>query len=600
MMTVAILTNCTDQNEIADVSFTPVDVSLAFSIPNMYEGSVVTTRMADSVVQLSYNYYRGLKDVHIIPFKTTETITKNDDPFIFDATGRNESGRVAGKPSELTPESAFYYYPECSFWPGTASMLFYAKGANTVIVDGTIIPETNKAYYGSTLMTGNDNRTPSNIQFSPDKICPEATIDAKAHALADYLTEIANTKGWDATNDAKLTALYQNFLHQDNLGNYGVIAGSSASIRAFVEELYDEVGKYETAEAQTLAEAIRTNIKKGATVDDKGNVALTSDLAGYPANIGLPDGAVTMQWNGTTFLPLTKTTIEAAITSIDHFAYPAELCYYGNSQIKTSKNKVAETVYQKESTWEDVLGHYKTGTVVNSGTKSAAMVSPVQYGVARLSIKLKIMDVLTTPLLDANGEKVSFADTYYPLTAVIVGGQYPVGFDFRPETAEAWPSDETSSKKKTDQMLFVYDPQVKTKKNPDTDTYDYYCLSSTNDVGNTNTLVLQTYEKKNVKFVLEFENRSGKKFMGYDGIVYPGTKFYLIGEVNPSTAESVMTNENKNRVFTQDYTTTFMVRVKSFANAYNVMPDLLAPRMEIGVEVPNWETIRPTTVELQQ
>ena len=86
MMTVAILTNCTDQNEIADVSFTPVDVSLAFSIPNMYEGSVVTTRMADSVVQLSYNYYRGLKDVHIIPFKTTETITKNDDPFIFDAS----------------------------------------------------------------------------------------------------------------------------------------------------------------------------------------------------------------------------------------------------------------------------------------------------------------------------------------------------------------------------------------------------------------------------------------------------------------------------------------------------------------------------------
>ena len=38
--------------------------------------------------------------------------------------------------------------------------------------------------------------------------------------------------------------------------------------------------------------------------------------------------------------------------------------------------------------------------------------------------------------------------------------------------------------------------------------------------------------------------------------------------------------------------------IPNFKSAYNVMPDLLAPRMEIGVKVENWETIRPTTVEL--
>ena len=150
----------------------------------------------------------------------------------------------------------------------------------------------------------------------------------------------------------------------------------------------------------------------------------------------------------------------------------------------------------------------------------------------------------------------------------------------------------------TDQMLFIYDPQVRTKKAADGSAYDYYCLSSSGDVGNTNTLVFQTYEKKNVKIVLEFENRSGKKFMGYDGIVYPGTKFYMIGEVNPSTATTTVTAENKNRVFTQDYTTTFDVQVENFKSAYNVMPDLLAPRMEIGVKVTNWETIHPTTIEI--
>ena len=39
-------------------------------------------------------------------------------------------------------------------------------------------------------------------------------------------------------------------------------------------------------------------------------------------------------------------------------------------------------------------------------------------------------------------------------------------------------------------------------------------------------------------------------------------------------------------------------QIRHIKNAFNVMPDLLAPRMEIGVKVEKWETIRPTTVEL--
>ena len=603
MMAVAVLTGCSEREESPVVNDMPVDVSLAFSIPDMYDGPAVQTRMADSVVQISDGCYRGLKDVRLIPFNTLGTITKSDNPFFFDANGRNESGRVAGKPSELTPEAAFYYYPECSFWPGTASLLFYAKGANTVEVNGIAIPADNKAYYGSTLMTGEDNRTPSRIQFSPEQIWSKTTVDVRAQALADYLTAIVNATGWEVTEDPKLKALYYNFLHQDASGNSGVIAGSSACVRAFVEELYMEVGDYETNDGKTVAEAIRAAIKSGATVDEEGHLTLTTwnetPLTGYPANIGLPDGAAAIQWNGSAFQPQTKTSVESAITSMDRFVYPAELCYYGNSTIKTSKYEVAKSVYQKATTWDDVLERYKTGTVVNSGTKSAAMVSPVQYGVARLSVKLGIMDVLTTPLKDANGEVVTFDNSYYPLTAVIVGGQYPVGFDFRPETVQPWPTGETAKKAMTDEMFFVYDTQVKTKKMGD--TYDYYCLSSSGDVGNTNTLVLQTYEKNNVKIVLEFENRSKKKFTGYDGIVYPGTKFYLIGEVNPSyptEGVTVKTEENQDRVFTQDYITTFKLRIESFKFAYNVMPDLLASKMEIGVKVAQWESIRPTTVEL--
>ena len=599
MAVMAVLTGCADNETVEPtpvVGDKPVAVSLAFSMPDV----AAQTRMADEVVQTSYDLFRGLKDVRIIPFKVAGTITKDHLPFVYDEYGGDESGRVTGKPSELTP-SAYYYYPDCAFWSGTSSVLFYGLGANSVQVGDETIPASNKAYYGSTATNYLDATGPAVFRFGPDQICPLASIDDRAQALADYMTAVANTPGWSSTEDAKLMALYLNFLKRDASGDYAVMGGSSANIRAFVEELYAEVGLRESDNA--LAEAIRTSIKTGAdvVVNDDGkvtNVTLKDELTGYPANVGLPDGAAALQWNGTAFAVHTQTTVESAITSIDRFAWPAELCYYGNSTIVTSGEKVDGSVYLDAKTWNDVLDHYTNGSMITSTTKSAAMISPVQYGVARLSVRLK--KVLVTPFMDANYDIVSFDDTYYPLTAVIVGGQYPVGFDFCPETVQSWPTDEAASKAMTNQMFFVCDTQVKTKKTTTADgnAYDYYYLSNTADEGCTNTLLLQSYEGKNVKVVLEFENRSGKKFTGYDGIVYPGTKFYLVGEVNPTTADDGITDENKKRVFTQDYTTTFDVQVESFMKAYNVMPDLLAPRMEIGIKVENWETIRPTTVEL--
>lgn len=599
MAVMAVLIGCADhesEEPTPVVGDKPVAVSLAFSMPDV----AAQTRMADEVVQTSYDLFRGLKDVRIIPFKVAGTITKDRLPFVYDEYGGDESGRVTGKPSELTP-SAYYYYPDCAFWSGTSSVLFYGLGANSVQVGDETIPASNKAYYGSTATNYLDATGPAVFRFGPDQICPLASIDDRAQALADYMTAVANTPGWSSTEDAKLMALYLNFLKRDASGDYAVMGGSSANIRAFVEELYAEVGLRESDNA--LAEAIRTSIKTGAdvVVNDDGkvtNVTLKDELTGYPANVGLPDGAAALQWNGTAFAVHTQTTVESAITSIDRFAWPAELCYYGNSTIVTSGEKVDGSVYLDAKTWNDVLDHYTNGSMITSTTKSAAMISPVQYGVARLSVRLK--KVLVTPFMDANYDIVSFDDTYYPLTAVIVGGQYPVGFDFCPETVQPWPTDEAASKAMTNQMFFVCDTQVKTKKTATADgnAYDYYYLSNTADEGCTNTLLLQSYEGKNVKIVLEFENRSGKKFMGYDGIVYPGTKFYLIGEVNPTAADDGITDENKKRVFTQDYTTTFDVQVESFMKAYNVMPDLLAPRMEIGIKVENWQTIRPTTVEL--
>lgn len=581
MMVVTTLTGCTDQVELTSTSDVPVSVSLAFSLPE--EAIQAGTRMADSVVQISSDKYRGLQDVHLIPFTKEGKIGLGDEPFIYEAS-RDESGRVWNKPNSSCPDAAFYYYPDCIFKSGTASVLFYGRGAYSVQVNGSAISGDDKSYYGSTAATMT-NLAPASISFSPVQIHTSTAPDAKANALTQYMTSIANTEGWSTTDDAKLKALYLNFTKRD-----AVIAGSSACIEAFVEELYIEVGKREAD--NELAEAIRNKIKEGADVTGSGDevtLTLKDNLSGYPTNIGLPDGAAAMKWDGTAFLAQTTTTVESAITSIDRFVYPAELYYYGNSTLKTSRKKVEESIYQTENTWEGVLNNY-TGTVVDAGIKSAAMVSSVQYGVGRLSVRL---NKITHDLLDAKGDIVTWDDTSFPLTAIIVGGQYPVGFDFRPETFSATPSDE----EKDEALRYIYDSQVRTNKKSD-DTYDYYYMSKTGDTGYANTLVLQSYNGEKVSIVLEFENNSGKKFMGHDGIVYPGTKFYLVGTVNPALQPS--TGDNGGRVFTQDFTTKFNMGVESLKYAYNVMPDLLAPRMEIGVRVVNWETLRPTVIELQK
>lgn len=600
MALAAILTGCADRDASVDtgnIPVSPVNVSLSFSMPAVSGVSGSQTRMADEVVQTDPAKYRGLKDVHMIPFTASGKITKGDVPTVKALYNPTDEGRVD---NAVVTNAAFYRYPSCEFSPSTASVLFYAKGANTATVGSTTILATDKAFYGSTLATGFDNGSLSAIKFKPEQIYPSEVIDAKAQALADYLTAIANTTGWSTTNDPKLKALYLNFIHMNNEGNYALIAGSSVNIKVFVEELYAEAGKYESD--PTTADAIRASIATGADITSGVVTALKDELKGYPANIGLPDGAAAMQWNASQkeFVPQVKTTIETDITSIDRFVYPAELCYYGNSTLRTSNTEVNKAVYENATDWLSVLELYNSGATVSENTKSIALVDAVQYGVARLSVKLKKMDLQTNPLKDAHDEKVKFSDDCYPLTAVIVGGQYPVGFDFRPETVQPWPAGSTESAKLNSEVFFAYDSQVKTNKSSGTD--DYYYMSRSGDTGNTNTLLLQTYKDKNVRMVLEFENKSGEKFMGHDGIVYPGTKFYLVGEVNveTATAQSNKTEENQGRVFTQDYTTTFEFQIESFKNAYNVMPDLLAPRMEIGVKVANWETIRPTIVELQQ
>ena len=196
---------------------------------------------------------------------------------------------------------------------------------------------------------------------------------------------------------------------------------------------------------------------------------------------------------------------------------------------------------------------------------------------AHVQIILKKTDSST--LKDAGGADIPVGDAKLPLTGVIIGGQLPVGFDFTPTTAYPFYSEAD--------MKFIYDNQLPTLH-----------LSSSADASQPiNTLVLQTYDKKKVPVALELTNNSGDKFKGLGGDILNGTKFYLVGEIDPEQFKDDSRTEIRDRVFTQDYTTILNIKVTGLEKAYNVVPNLLSPRLEMGVELtPEWVATTPEEV----
>jgi hypothetical protein len=190
---------------------------------------------------------------------------------------------------------------------------------------------------------------------------------------------------------------------------------------------------------------------------------------------------------------------------------------------------------------------------------------PLQYGVGRLQLEVETLPV-TTLLKDSKNNSVLVSTATLPLTGVIVGGQYPVGFDFCP-TGEP---DNVNAR-------FIYDRVVSSNQS-------------------LTTLVLKSYDGEKIPIALEFENKTGNLFYGKDCVIYPDTKFYLLAELDPT---GMGTGDYAGRVFTQDYTTEIGMKITSLAKAYCCMPDLLSPQLEIGMQVQTqWIQSTTTTVKL--
>jgi hypothetical protein len=603
-MTSVILAGCQKQDEVTDVpkpapSYVLAD--LALSLP----ASSASTRLSADVVQADGQTFRGIQKLTLIPFSKQGKVEKDDRPSYYSGFDSYIDRTTPALKEDFDPR--FRYYDKVYLMNGVASFLTYGQAtaaSDNKAINGSLISKVagEKASIPDRLTV-----TAGDLSFELETIYNEMDAEGKliipeeAQAIADYLTTIANAKvtvdgneySWSDTYsvNATLWGLYYSFISTLPAGKYGVIAGSAANVKAYVDELYTKLQELlnqdenfgDGSVPRAIAAEIKSKISSNTVLDTYEH---------YPENRYLPDGAAVLQWGKKTdntygFIPKVQTTNTANVSSMNRYTYPAELYYYGNSLIKTSNDEVPATSYSGKTTWESVVSSlYKSGSVVSSNTKAVAIVDPMQYAVARLQGTVQVEPSISTYLLDAEETQVPLTNgsnnPSFKVTGLIVSGQYPVNFDFTPKYDGA----------SEDNEHFVYDSNL--SSNPmyltTTVTAPFY------------TLVMQTHDFEDVTVILELENNSGKDFRGENGIVYNGTKFYLAGKVvfSDGDANSVATSEQDDvscRVFTQDHTTILNMKVKSLAKAYNVMPNIQSGRLEVGVEINlKWEQQTPQTI----
>lgn len=589
-----MLTSCSNYDEEIVTGNTPVRVELAYTFSP--SAAANQTRQSSDVVVPNTSAPRLPDNLMIVPMK-------GENPQKTETTWNEPVKKVNS--SRYT--SLYYYSQYCDFEQGVDGCLVYGSandvtpptGVDSKVYNGKLNPSVNLSPVmdQSTLVL-------NNLTFDLDPIFKSEAfnetdntgkdgIPTEASTLAGYLTDVANSQAaggqyWKNSNNVILKNLFDNFT------NYGRnLPGSAASVKALLTALYTVADSYLNS-SETIGEpekailrAIKTNI------DLIGDVTATS----YPRNINLPDGAAALRWveveeNNETvkkFMPQMQTTTLDDINTITRFTYPASLYYFVNSGIKTSDGMVSlPTEYNKvtnpvtETAWNEILTqNFTADTKVTATTKAVALTDPVQYAVAQLQVNTSYSTPSGKPantLPDAVNANIE-VDGKFILKGVIICGQRPVNYNFVP-------GDNSDALTK-----FIYDSQVKENCTLSASSTDAACT----------TLVLQSYAGEDVNIILEYENNSDDlTFKCVDGIVYPHTRFYLIGKVEAAGGKGG-DEISSGRVFTKDYITTVNMTVTSLAKAYNVLPNLLGGGLELGVELTTkWIQAETTNVLLNE
>lgn len=533
-------------------------MSLALSLKTIGSREV-STKMSQEITQTQTgDNFRGIEEIIVVPYRTSsgDSVRYGDQRIgIVELQNPGIQNTFAS-----TANAGLVYYNNSHYY----RIAFVPTGTNRVLAYGKAIDKgyvTNKAglHRNGTL---------------------EATVLDKpvsAEGIAFNLKPILGTMQDNGNEVREIDVIYETadaLIDALNVVVDALRGSSEPLIRSILDEIKRD-NQILACSYLTFDTIVREVVSKMQQSGKNDNVVLTAitqlntlmtGVGAFPSSYGIPEGALGFWWNGDRFLRLIS-DINIAIVDPGSYCYPPNLWYFTNSPVRTA-NKDENLVDQYAATnpsWNDNIldQYYISGTSVSSTSRSVAIENQLQYGVALLELSL--------------GE-CSVTEAYgCPLTGVIVGDQKDVDFNFNPKSTSA--------------SRYVFDNVVSGLS---------LGAASTATV---ETLVLQTRDRVNqnkVHFALEFKNTTQETLHCQQGDIFPNARFYFVGELDPRADDVTQpSGETLYSVFVKDHKTHITAKINSLGNAYNTVPDLHEPQLEIGIVAEmKWDQITPQSVKL--
>ena len=548
----------------------------------------VSTRMSDVNTQHTNNMatnFLGLVDLEMFAFEKAPSsgVTSTRTIRIGNNTGNTDNNHWRR------------LYSDIAIPVGTTNMVLYTRASKENSTSST--PKT-KFQAGSltnpyTTFTDEAKPTLSELKFNLETIHSDNDFATQGTAILNKLNAIAQTKAtvsgatieWSNIEAATIGTPEERKILQDLYKDFvSLTAGSEKSVICAINDLKAAVETQKLTEFSDLTKAITDNC----------TTSYLNNSFGFPRNINLPDGAAVLSFNSDS-----KTFKYKEITAgvpngsnlVDHktITYPSELAYFVSSPVGTSSTKDKRTDLPDYNAW---LNNTETwteyGNVVKGNTTLVVLKEPVQYGVACLESKIKcdktsLEDNAKQIIKSTANNFLTVPEVGITVTGILVGGQ-PQGVEWNFEPASDAKFDHT-----------IYDQDMNGIAAKTSATNPNYTLV----LDNKNSSTTNAPQSK-VYVTVELENNMGD-FYGAKGLIPKGSKFYLVGVLDPNgtTATKPSTSENIDRVFVKDHTTVANFIIKNLQNAYNHIPDLRTSKINVGLAVDlSWQKGITFDVEL--
>lgn len=540
-------TACSSEEEVVvnNPTFdgTSVKTEFALNVPTK-----VATRQQKAITQDGTDF-RGLNELYVAPFATAKQADNNPVKATDVKVGDVSLSTFTAFDHETAKDK---WYNDITVPVGTNAFLVYAKATTngTAAANGALEMTPADPFAGI-----------EDLKFSLKAIDAEYYLATEGKAITDALTALAATEGvpsagvpacaWSAVKaeDNQLYAeLYKNFS--------SLKAGAAKDVKAYLET------QLKPALIQNSGDANGIDVKLAAAIDD----AIAAIPETFP-KAGIPDGAAVLKCENGVFSFDVENFITGEKWGANAFVTPAELWYRANTGIRVA-NEIKSTQVGSQD-WATFVGsaYNAADNMVKASTQSVALLNPLQYGVANLETQIKfaaenlvvtktvVTDYTTNPATTEEKVVESVPVANLALTGILVGDQKNVDWQFLPVEGDG--------------AVAVYDTDlIKTTFGTEFDIA-------------SQTLLCETH-KDVVNIALEFVNNTNAAFTGVDGIVPAGAKFYLIGQLDKSKG----TPNGAEYIFQQDFKTIAKILINKLqGTAYNNIPDLRSPELELGLSV---------------